>query len=47
MRGAVFHDLLSSCLTRESISHVALEVKSTYLASRRTGHAETVSLCAE
>jgi hypothetical protein len=31
MKGAVLHDLLSSGLTGESISHVALEVKHAHL----------------
>jgi hypothetical protein len=32
MKGVVFHDLLSSCLTGQSINGLALEVKPIHLA---------------
>src|SRR5260370_6102320 len=44
---AVFHDLLSSGLTGQSISLLALEVKPTHLAWWRARHAETVPLYAQ
>jgi len=46
-RGAVFHDLLSSGLTGESINDLALEVKPIHLAWWRTRRAEALSLYAQ
>jgi hypothetical protein len=47
MKGEVFHDLLSSSLTGQSLSHLALEVKPAHLAWWRAGGVEALSLYAQ
>jgi hypothetical protein len=47
MKGTVLHDLLSSGLTGEPISHLVLEVKPAHLTRGCTGVAPLVPLCAQ